>query len=487
MLTLVIKDCFEKACKTIKQASIYSEAFEIRLDLIKDLSLDKLAFLRNLSEKKIIFTLRTKDQGGAFVGSFENYLKSILATLILKPDYIDLEIGTPQMIIDEIKLTYPSIQIILSSHHFKTISSIEEAFRVLMQYKADIYKLAINGGAVEALDMLLTTKKLHQQNIKVIGIVMGEEGVISRILSKIVGNYLTFCSDNANFGQLSLEEMTEIYHVHTTSKSTKIFGLVGNPVTASPSHFTHNKLFQQCGIDAIYVKIQLKEHELSNFFDKAKKLFEGFSITAPFKEKVFPLAQHVSEDAKRIGAINTLKRKGDSWVGENTDRLGALRSLSQLIDLKNKRCLIIGLGGASKAILHELIKAKACVTILSRSLQQKNLVQDFDHYSFDHLDKLASEKRFDVIIQATSCELQGNLLPENIYHLFKNQPLVFETLVNPRLTFFLQKALEQKCPIIQGYQMFLHQAAFQFSFWFQTLTPQEAFEYLSKAYLSFEQ
>jgi len=482
MLTLVIKGSFETACKLIQQAPLHAEAFEIRLDLICDLNFEKLSFLRNLTEKKVIFTLRTKDQGGEFIGSFQDYKNKIFSFLSLQPDYIDIEMGTPQQIINAIKLHSPLTKVILSSHHFKPISSIAKGFRSLRKYKADIYKLASTGGPVEALEMFAVTKKLVNKNICAVGIIMGQEGSLSRILSKVAGNYFTFCSDNPHLGQLSIEMLIDVYHVQKTSLQTKVYGLIGNPVTASPSHMTHNMLLRQYRLDAIYVKIPLEDKDLVPFLKKALKVFEGFSITAPYKEKVVPLVKKMTAAAQKIGAINTLKKIKGGWLGENTDRLGAIKSLETLVNLHGKRCLIVGAGGVSKAIYYELVKAKAHVTILNRSKQKQDFFSLCDFFCFDEIDKL-SKDIFDVIIQATSCELYRAKLPQTIDLFFQNQPLVFETIIEPRLTCFLKQAIIKKCNILEGYHMFLNQAVFQFKFWFNHLDEHELLKNLTKNYL----
>jgi 3-dehydroquinate dehydratase/shikimate dehydrogenase len=485
MFTLVIQGTFENAIHLLKHASFYIEVFEIRLDLIEDISLEKLSILRHLTPKKILFTLRTKKHGGHYEGSFKDYCDYIFSILPLHPDYIDIEIEATQQLLDKIKTLYPSVKIVLSSHHFDKATGLSQAFSNLLSFQADVYKLAISGDVLEALKMLLLTKKTVEKGIAFTGIVMGKEGVLSRLLSKIVGNYFIFCSATPNFlGQLTIEEMVNIYHIHKTSKETKVFGLIGNPVTASPSHITHNRLFENLGLDAIYVKIFLEENQLSSFLMYAKALFDGLSITAPFKEKILEFVNIMSSEAKNIGAINTLKKKSVSWVGENTDRLGAYKALSNFCALKNKNCLVVGCGGAAKAIIYELLQHSAEVTVLNRSEKKQKL--SMKQYTFNDIFPQLRDKKFDILIQATSCELHGDDLPESILDFLEDKPLVFETIITPKYTNFLNKSLQKGCFVIEGYHMFLHQAAYQFKFWFE-LDEDESilYEKLKSIYLSF--
>ncbi len=486
MFTLVIQGTFENAIYLLKHASFYVEVFEIRLDLIEDVSFEKLSILRHMTRKKILFTLRTKKQGGNYEGSFKDYCDYIFSILPLHPDYIDIEIEAPQKLLDKIKYLYPSVKIVLSSHHFEKITFLTLALKNLLSFKADVYKLAISGGVLEALDMLTQTKKIVKKGVAFTGIVMGQDGVLSRLLSKIVGNYFIFCADKANsLGQFTVEEMVNIYHIHKTSFSTKVFGLIGNPVTASPSHVTHNRLFENLGLDAIYVKISLEEKQLNSFLMHAKKFFDGLSITAPFKEKSLEFVNIVSSEAKKIGAINTLKKRSSFWVGENTDRLGAFKALKGICDLKNKSCLVVGGGGVAKAIIYELLHNSVEVIVLNRS--KKKQTASVKNYTFNDIFHLLRDKKFDILIQATSCELHGDFLPEPILEFLENKPFVFETIIKPKHTNFLIKSLEKGCFVIEGYHMFLHQAAYQFKFWFELDDDENIlFEKLKNIYLSFE-
>ena len=485
MLIQVIGETFETSVDLMLKSRLLVDAYEIRVDLIENVAREKLLYLKTLTTKKILLTLRSQEQGGKFVGSIEKYEQIVTYLASLEPDYLDVEIGISQEFIDMIKTRYPALKIVVSSHGLHSFSSISQAFAHLLTYKADVYKLAITGHALDALEMLLETRKLSQNNKAVVGIVMGERGQFSRILSKVAGNYFTYCSCKTYApGQLSALELLDVYHIRSTALSTKVFALIGAPVSSSPSHYTHNKLFRELGLDAVYVKILLSQQELAPFLEKAKEFFSGFSVTAPYKEKVIPFLEGISLKAQEIGAVNTLIKHSKGWYGDNTDYIGAFEALRNQLDLQNKRCLVIGSGGASKAIVYSL-KKDSHVSVLTRLLPSKNNSCSF--YTYETIDQLAQGPRFDVIIQATSCELKGETLPESVYQLFTHQTVIFETLIKPRVTQFVRRALEKKCSVVWGFEMFLYQAKAQFLLWYPDLKhPVDLYKILKKIYQDYQ-
>lgn len=489
MLTLVIQGSFEKAYTTLIHAPFHIECFELRLDLLEDLPLEKLAILRKATSRKVLFTLRTHQQGGAFKKSFREYQAQVLLAAALYPDYLDLELGCNQELIDSIKKNYPSIHVVLSLHEFQPGASCDIAAKKLLSYRADSYKLALQGQSVcDAVLMLLLCKKMQEQNIQFTGIVMGEHGQITRILSQVFGNVFTFCSERPNsLGQLTVNELA---HIHKSSSKTLLYGLIGDPVTASPSHVTHNQLFQDLSIDALYVKMQVSASELPRFLSLALNIFEGLSVTAPLKELAFHCAKELNEDSLAIGAINTLKRRDGVWLGCNTDYLGISQALETQVPLHHASCLILGAGGASKAIAYALKKAQAKhIAIANRSFNPKrcSTFQDMTLHTFADLKRTATNILPDLVIQATAAELHHHVLPDHVVDIATAATVVCETIIAPRETAFLKKAKEKGCLAIEGVEMFLYQAAYQMQYWEICSQPIEViYAHLKKYYGDFK-
>ena len=325
----------------------------------------------------------------------------------------------------------------ISTYHNyeETPENLEEIFDAMPP--ADFYKISTFAKCTtDALRMLVFAKnKPH-----VAGMCMGPLGQITRILSPCVDNPFTFAAigKEAAPGQLQAQELIETYNFRRHDSSTEIFGLIGNPIEQSPSHKMHNAFFKERGIHAVYVKMLLEEEELPLFFELAKQLpFRGLSVTMPFKEKLFGYVDEVEE--RELGAINTLTF-GEKIMGANTDGQGALDALGEV---RGKRCVILGAGGAAKAIAFEARKRGADVTLLSRRLQNLENVPEYD-----------------ILINATpvACPIDlSKLLPRRV---------VMDINIGHRTTPFLLRAKSLGCRMVYGLEMFERQAHGQFLRWF---------------------
>nr|NGX38471.1 Shikimate dehydrogenase (NADP(+)) [Chlamydiota bacterium] len=243
-------------------------------------------------------------------------------------------------------------------------------------------------------------------------------------------------------GQLQAQELIETYNFHDHDANTEIYGLIGNPLEQSPSHQMHNAFFKKKRINAVYVKMPLLEEELPLFFKLAKQLrIRGLSVTMPFKEKLFDYIDCVEE--KAIGAVNTLILD-EKITGANTDGQGALDAIG---DVANKRCVIIGDGGASKAIAFEAKRRGAHITIISRRAQNLENIPEYD-----------------ILINTTpvACPIDlSELLPRRV---------VMDINVLHTTTPFMLRAKALGCRLIYGLEMFERQAHGQFLRWGQTLS-----------------
>lgn len=307
---------------------------------------------------------------------------------------------------------------------------------------ADLYKIATMAkNTTDSLRMLAFVK--NHKNVA--GMCMGEFGQITRILAPVFGSPLTYAAIGkaAAPGQMQAEELVNTYRFHRLSPKTKIYGLIGNPVSQSQSHLTHNAFFDANQIDAVYVKMELQEEELPHFFTLAKALgFSGVSVTRPFKEKVQPFVDVVEKEAEEIGAINTITFRDGKIYGANTDGIGALDALEEKVKAANQRMVILGAGGASKAIEYEAKKRGARVAILSRR--------------FGNLSEIPP---YDVIINTTPVP---DPIPKE-----KLQPnkLVMDITGGHKDSEWMVYAKQIGCEVIDGKAMFDKQALWQFAHW----------------------
>jgi 3-dehydroquinate dehydratase/shikimate dehydrogenase len=354
----------------------------------------------------------------------------------------------------EVKRPLMGDEVVMVHDFEKTPQDLDAFLAQLMTQPAKFYKIAcMANSTLDALRMLLFVRKKRGEGIPLAGMCMGPLGAITRILAPVVGGALTYSYIERETapGQLSAEELTGRYHYHSLSPKTRLFGLIGQPVSQSPSHRTHNAFFQREGIDAVYVKMDVRPEELSAFLPLAKEVgFEGLSVTIPHKEAVLSLVDGATDKAKAIGAINTLHLRPEGIWGENTDAPAALDVLGEV---ESKTLLLIGSGGAARAIAYEAAARGANLLIWNRTYERAlRLAQDVGAHATKEVPG-----QYDILVNAT---------PEGMP--ISQEQLISKTLVmdiNLSATPLLHAAQKVGCQTIEGSYMFKQQALRQFHFW----------------------
>lgn len=481
MLCVVIKGpSFENAAQQINEASaIHADLVELRLDCFDSLDPDSLKKLHQDYLIPKIFTLRSKSQGGFFTGSEESRLETIKCLANFDPEYLDLECDVPASFVSEISKCHPGIKIIISHHEFGLFSkSLDNIYKEMCRIPASFYKIAIPAESTSTALNMLTWKKNYSNTL--ITISMGLQGQVSRILGPIFQTPITYACLNTDLatapGQLSASTLKELYRYHHLNPRTAICGLIGDPIACSISDVTHNAVFKACGLDAVYVKMQVKEAELQEFLHLAKHIpFRGLSITMPLKESILQFIDYVDPKAQEIGAVNTLRFQDDKLYGYNTDSFGALNAIERQLPVKGKRIIIIGAGGAAKAIAYEACIRGALVIILNRNAERAYQIANHIHCQANGLANIESyvKSGYDIIINTTPSPMPID--PVNIL----SNTLAMDIRTRPKQTEFLKHAAAKGCRIVYGYEMFTEQAIGQFQAWFgDTLNFQLAKEIL---------
>lgn len=436
------------------------QGVEFRIDLFPQLSIDSIQTLLKNSPLPVLLTLRKKSHGGSWQGTEEQREAAIHQLLALEPPFFDLEYDMRPLFLKTAIQKYPKTRLILSSHHFgKEIPDLEKIFHAMQQYPVFGYKIAaLSESTHHSLHMLA----LSQKHPKLSLICMGEKGSFARILGPVVRNGINYAALNdiekTAPGQLSIAELTNIYRYSSLNPQTDLYGLIGDPVHLSQGHIYHNSFFQQLGLNALYVKMSVAPNELASFLPLAKKFpFKGLSVTMPLKEKIVSFLDQMDDRTAQIGAVNTLLIKNNLILGTNTDGIGALNALEKRGPVRNKNIVLLGAGGAARAIAFEAKQRGAHLTILNRTVERaKQLALSVDG-AWGSLTEVPKE--YDVLVQCTPDSLPiaaSEILP---------QAIVMDTLYVPRETPLLQAAARLGCPLIFGEEMFQNQAEAQRTFW----------------------
>lgn len=224
------------------------------------------------------------------------------------------------------------------------------------------------------------------------------------------------------------------------------YGLLGRKLGHSQSKIIHEYFFNIHNVSATYDLIEIEEEEIKNKIDLIKiGYYQGFNVTVPYKEKVIPYLDILSDSAREIGAVNTIYLKDGLLIGDNTDYLGFIEELKYLdLDLQGKNIYVLGSGGSSKAIHYALQKINANPIIVSRD-NQKGVTYD----------ELSTMNHFDVIVNTTPVgmfpNVDGAILSEDVV---SKADLCIDIICNPKRTKFLQYA---KCGY-NGLYMLIFQA-----------------------------
>lgn len=467
MICIVIKGpSYKDAQQQIQEASAYASCVELRLDYFTSLDLDALKKLQKQFSIPMIFTLRSHSQGGNYQKSEEERLQDLTQLATLSPEYLDIEYDVPKAIIEKILSHCPQTKLILSYHNFTEVPDLDAILSNMQTVKAHFYKIAVMPhNTLDALKIACWNKT--HKNLIVIG--MGPYGQITRILAPVIGSSMTYATlDEASSetapGQLSAKTLIERYRTPSLNPQTQIFGLIGNPVNKSISDETHNHLFKQLGLNAVYIKLLLEEYELSEFLHLAKKLpIQGLSVTMPFKEKIIPLLDEVDEEALTLGAANTLVLNEGKFKGFNTDGIGALNAIENQAPVKDKKMIILGAGGAAKAIIYESLRRNAEVTILNRTPEKAlALATKFGCHAADSLTA-----PYDILVNTTP-----HPMPISAESILPNT-VVMDIKTRPKYTELLHCAAEKGSKIVFGYEMFREQALGQYKLWFKSTLSEE--------------
>jgi len=247
-------------------------------------------------------------------------------------------------------------------------------------------------------------------------------------------------------------------------QETSLYGVVGYPIGHSLSPTMHNAAFSATGLNAVYLAFETKD--IDGCLKGIKALgIRGMSITIPHKSAVIPLLDEVDDLAGKIGAVNTIVNKDGRLTGYNTDAIGALRALEEKTKLPGKNCVLLGAGGAARAVGFILKENGVEVKVANRSVERGQSLAGALDCPFIPLDELGDTSP-DILINTTpvgmSPRTEQCVVTENI---LKQGMVVMDIIYNPLETRLLTMAGERNCLIVNGLGMFIRQGAEQFRLW----------------------
>jgi len=387
---------------------------------------------------------------------------------------VDLEVDSaeqctrPQLARFRAALRTAGAALLISFHDFTRTKGLENAAGRIEAFEPDFVKVVSTARTLA--DNLAVLRLIEDRSLAahVVGIAMGEEGLLSRVLSPRAGAAFTFAAaaEGAETapGQVSARTLLDLYRIDQLDQATRIFGVAGNPIGHSLSPLMHNTAFRRENVNAIMLPLKVKS--LDDLLTIVRDLpVDGVAVTMPLKQEVLPHLANMDPLTARIGACNTLRTGADGKLyGFNTDVAGVVRPLEKRVRLKGARILVLGAGGAARAAVFGLVEQGAEVFIVNRTHETAVALARKAHAKSLKQEALA-KNRFDVIVNTTPCGMAGVKPALPIKENELNAGLVFDMVYSPLETPLLQLAQARGLAVVSGLEMFVQQGARQFEIW----------------------
>jgi 3-dehydroquinate dehydratase / shikimate dehydrogenase len=444
---------------------------ELRLDYLPKpgLALPKIReFTESHPQVAIIGTCRRVTSGGRFRGPISSQLEILGKAADAGCQLVDIEIQTARRLKpSQLEKLRSRAALILSFHDFRGTQKLDERLKKMTAYPADFYKIV--GTATSLSDNVTMMKFLerHQDAHSLVGLCMGEQGIISRLLGVRAGSAFTFgaltADEKTATGQVTAQDLRNTYRIDQVDAATKVYGVAGDPIEHSLSPAIMNAALRRENVNGVFLALHAKS--LKDLLACVKEIpIHGLAITMPHKQAILSHLDNADPYTTKIGACNTVVRSAEGKLyGFNTDTSGVVRPLEQRITLNDAKILVLGAGGAARAAVFGLKDRGAQIFILNRNLASAHKLS---RQARARTVKRPDLKRmeFDVIINATPVGM-GNPRESPLTADEIKAKYVFDMVYDPAETLLLKLAKERGAEVIPGSEMFVHQAARQFEIW----------------------
>ncbi|XAR52528.1 Shikimate dehydrogenase [Bertholletia excelsa] len=483
-----------------KAKEIGADVVEIRLDCLREFSPRKdLEILIKQSPLPTLVTYRPIWEGGQYEGDENKRQDALRVAVELGADYIDVELQVAHEFNNSISAKKPEkLKVIVSSHNFHNTPSVEAIGNLVARIQAtgaDIVKIATT--ALDITDVARVFQITVHSQIPIIAIVMGERGLISRLLSPKFNGYLTYGALEAGVisapGQPTAKDLLDLYNFRLIRPDTKVYGIIGKPVGHSKSPLLFNESFKKVGLNAVYVHLLVDD--VKKFFSTYSSVdFAGFSCTIPHKEVALECMNEIDPIAKKIGAINNICRRPDGTLkAYNTDYIGAIAAIEDGLresngsapsvgsPLAGKLFVVLGAGGAGKSLAYGAQQKGARVVVANRTFERaKELAEKVGGkaLTLEEVNHFHPEEGM-VLANTTSVGMKPNIDATPISkEALKHYDLVFDAIYTPKDTRLLREARECGKIIVYGTEMLIRQGFEQYKNFTGLPAPEELFREL---------
>lgn len=461
----------------IKQAEPLADVIEVRFDSLCTNELSRAGEIVETTKLPIISTFRPMSQGG--FREISDAERDAFWCSELGTAYCDVE---EEFV--EVTKAWPWGERICSFHDFDGVpADIDSKVACLRETEAEKIKVAVT--ANEITDAIPVWNVLNGSKPQsTIPIAMGDGGKWTRILGLAHGAFLTYASlesgDETAPGQVSASDLLDVYRVKDLDKNTKVFGVIGDPISQSMSPFMHNPAFVELGLNAVFLPFLVKN--IDEFIRRMVKPetrevelnFGGFSVTMPHKQAIIPHLYAIDEVAKAIGAVNTVKIDDDGKLtGYNTDAHGFITPLKATFgEIQDARVAVFGAGGAARAVVYALNQEGADVTVFARDAAKRKAFADEFGVRSSQISDLRSQisnlgTNFDILVDTTPLGMKGPYENDSLFDADELTGLkfVYDLVTKMTDTPLIAEAKKAAIPALGGLDMLIAQGAKQFEIW----------------------
>ncbi len=436
---------------------------EVRFDLLTEPPSDLTPF-KNVP-LPMMATLRSKAHGGQWEGEDKAKLQLYRRAIRAGFKLIDLEDDSP--LIGSRDRELRRAEQVISHHELGDTPTVGRIVEIMLQAGArgDLAKGAFAVNTVEGLHRLVQAGKLLSLTGKRFVLLgTGDLGPITRMRYRRMGSSMTYASLEP--GRETAPGQVDVATLKRMENGI-ITGITGMPLGHSFSPAMHRAAFEAAGIAGTYLKFPANEHELGRLMDIVRELnMAGLNVTIPHKESVMEHLDRIEASAQEVGAVNVVVNRKGRLVGLNTDVSGLAQAFKAAgAEVKGKRSLIVGAGGAARACAAFLRREDADIIIANRTRSRAEEVAREFSGRVVGLDEVAGLD-LDVIVNCTPLGMKGfpSQLPVDPV-VFRPGQVVMDVIYNPERTPFLTEAEGRGCKTIPGREMLIYQAMDAFEAW----------------------
>ena len=469
-------EMLEKASAVVKETPF----LEFRLDYLEKplLALPKLKqFLSENTAVTAIATCRRAANGGKFSGNLAAEMEILSKAATSGFHIVDLELESAESLKkgELQKLRETGVALIVSHHDFTATKDLDGIFKRIEPFQPDFIKIVPTAKTLTDNVTLMRFIERMDDHSNIVGVCMGDAGIISRVLGLRAGSAFTFAAATAGEetapGQIAARTLIETYRIDQVDAATKVYGVAGNPIRSSLSPIMMNTAFRRETVNAVYLALQA--NKLSDLLKLVHEIpIQGLSVTMPLKQEIMAHLEKTDPLSAKIGACNTVLRQDGKLYGFNTDVAGITGPIEKRMSLRGAKALVLGAGGAARAAVFGMRDKGAEVFILNRTAETAQKLARQSGSKTIKKDALA-KTTFDVIVNATPIGMTGIKGAPILEAADLNTKLVFDLVYNPLETPLLRLARQQSIPIITGIEMFVQQGARQFEIFTGKPAPEE--------------